>query len=64
VSCCVLGGIHGRPVVLANAALFFISAMVLGNAATRAGSIALWIATSVAGLMALLYGLLLFRGPR
>ena len=60
----VLGGIYGRPIVLANAALFFISTMVLANAAVRLGSVALWVATVVAGFMALAYGLLLFRGPR
>jgi hypothetical protein len=60
----VLGGIYGRPIVLTNTTLYFVSAMVLINAATRGGSIALWVATAVAGVMAFLYGSLMFRGPR
>ena len=59
-----LGGIYGRPIVQANTALYFISATVLVNAATRTGLVSVWIATIAAGLMAFLYGLLLFRGPR
>jgi hypothetical protein len=60
----VLGGIYGRPIVLANTTLYFVSATVLINAATRADSLALWMTTGVAAVMAVLYGLLLFRGPR
>ncbi len=52
----VLGGIYGRPVVMANFALHFISAMTL----LRAGLIVLAIP---AVLLAIVYGLLLFRGP-
>ena len=60
----VLGGIYGRPIVLANTTLYFVSAMVLVNAATQASSVPVWSATVVAAVMALLYGMLLFRGPR
>jgi hypothetical protein len=60
----VLGGIYGRPIVLANATLYFVSAMVLVNAAMRAGSLALTVAALAAAAMATLYGWLLFRGPR
>ena len=59
-----LGGIYGRPIVLANTSLYFISAAVLVNAATRWFGRVVRIATIAAGLMAFLYGLLLFRGPR
>ncbi len=52
----VLGGIHGRPVVMANFALHFISAMTL----LRTGHMVLAIP---AILLAAVYGLLLFRGP-
>lgn len=52
----VLGGIYGRPVVMANATLHFISAMTL----LRTGLIVLAIP---AALLAIVYGLLLFRGP-
>ena len=60
----VLGGIYGRPIVLANTTLYFVSAMVLVNAATRVSSVAVWTAAVVAAVMAFLYGSLLFRGPR
>ena len=60
----VLGGIYGRPIVLANTTLYFVSAMVLINAATRDGSPAISTATAAASVMALLYGWLLFGGPR
>lgn len=60
----VLGGIYGRPVVLANFALYVISALSLvrvvhGNAA----SVWLWPALVVSALLALAYGALLLRGP-
>jgi hypothetical protein len=60
----VLGGIYGRPVVLANFALYVISALSLvrvlhGNAA----SAWLWPAFAVAAVLALAYGALLLRGP-
>ena len=56
----VLGGIYGRPIVLANAALYFISAMVLFDAPKGA---TVWIVFVVAAAMAAAYGALLFRGP-
>lgn len=52
----VLGGIYGRPVVTANAALHFISAMVL----LRTG---LFLVAVPAVVLAIAYCLLLFRGP-
>ena len=60
----VLGGIYGRPVVLANVALYFVSATSLGRAAARgAGPGALWALLAVAAALAAVYGWLLFRGP-
>jgi hypothetical protein len=60
----VLGGIYGRPVVLANLALYFISALsllraLLGGAAPPA----LWLALAPAAALAGAYGALLLRGP-
>jgi hypothetical protein len=60
----VLGGIYGRPIVLANTTLYFVSAMVLVKAASRADLLAIWVAVLVAGAMAFLYGSLLFGRPR
>ena len=60
----LLGGIYGRAVVLTNAALYFISAMVIVKVVTRPEApAALWIITVPIGLLALAYGWLLFRGP-
>jgi hypothetical protein len=60
----VLGGIYGRPVVLANLALYFISAASLLRA-LLAGTApaALWLAVALAGMLAAAYGALLLRGP-
>ncbi len=52
----VLGGIYGRPVVMANFALHFISAMTL----VRTGVMLLAIPALI---LAAVYGVLLFRGP-
>lgn len=59
-----LGGIYGRPVVLANAALYFISATALARAAARGGGpVALWALMVLAAAFAAGYGWLLLRGP-
>ena len=60
----LIGGIHGRPVVLTNFALYFIGALVLLRAAREPGSAAtLWWLATAAALMAVVYGALLVRGP-
>lgn len=60
----LMGGIYSRPIVLANAAFYFIAAMVLFKVVTkRDATAALWIAFAIAAIFALIYGLLLFRGP-
>jgi hypothetical protein len=60
----LLGGIYGRPIVLANLVLHFISAMVILKAAQRAGfPPALSVVAILALMLASAYGLLLFRGP-
>jgi hypothetical protein len=59
-----LGGIYGRPVVLTNAIVYFVSAMVLLKIAMRPGtSTPVVIVTVAFVLFAGLYGWLLFRGP-
>lgn len=60
----VLGGIYGRPVVVANAALYFITAMVLIRvAADRSDAAAFWLMATPAALFAGVYAWLLLRGP-
>lgn len=59
-----LGGIYGRPVVLTNAIVYFVGAMVLLKIVARPGlSIPVVIATILFVIFAALYGWLLFRGP-
>lgn len=60
----VLGGIYARPVVLANGALYLVSALsllrvLLGGAAPRAA----WLLCAPAALLAAAYWALLLRGP-
>lgn len=60
----LLGGIYGRPVVLANVALYVISALslfrpVVGGTASPA----LWAALIPAAILGAVYGALMLRGP-
>ncbi len=60
----VLGGIYGRPVVLANLALYLVSALsLLRVVAGGAAPAAVWGALALAAPLALAYGALLLRGP-
>ena len=60
----LLGGIYGRPVVLTNAMLYFIAAMVLLKVVTRRDAPgALWVLIVPIVLFAAIYCWLLFRGP-
>lgn len=60
----VLGGIYGRPVVLANAALYFVSCTSVLREATKGGAeLGMWVIGIVAAAMTVVYGALLFRGP-
>ena len=60
-----IGGIYGRPVVLANFAFFFITTTTLARFALAVGGgIALWGATGVSGILAALYAQLFFGSPR
>lgn len=60
----VMGGIYGRPVVMPNLILYFVSALVLLRAMTRADHplTLLWLLVPATGLAAS-YGWLLYRGP-
>jgi hypothetical protein len=60
----LLGGIYGRPVVLANAALYFITATTLVEIVV-AGPVptSLWFLFVPSVLLAGVYCWLLFRGP-
>jgi len=60
----VLGGIYGRPIVLANLALYFISTLSLLRALLdRAIPRQLWFVLVPAAVLAVAYGALLLRGP-
>lgn len=61
----LLGGIYGRPVVLANAVLYFVAATVLLKMVTRREApVALWLlVVPIVVFFAGTYGWLLFRGP-
>jgi hypothetical protein len=60
----LLGGIYGRPVVMANFALYFITTMVLVRR-VMSGAVpgGLWLVLVPVALFAIAYGGLLFRGP-
>jgi hypothetical protein len=60
----LLGGIYNRPVVFANATLYFIGTMVVLRAASRSpGETALWVLGVALAIPAVAYAWLLFRGP-
>lgn len=60
----MVGGIYGRAIVSANAAAYFVSAMVMLSAGRRLGFSTSMLAIAIVTLvMAAVYGYLLFRGP-
>ncbi len=60
----LLGGIYGRPVVMSNAAFYFIAAMaLLRHVVGREVPAALWIVAAPVAVLAGVYAWLLFRGP-
>jgi hypothetical protein len=60
----LIGGVYGRPVVMANSALYFISATVIGKAITRTHPTLMHAVTfAICALFAIAYGWLLYRGP-
>jgi hypothetical protein len=59
-----LGGIYGRPVVLANAIVYFVSAIVLLKNVTRQDAPAVVAVFAILfSVLAVAYGWLMFRGP-
>ncbi len=59
----LLGGIHGRPVLLANFALYFIGAMSLVGAVRAGAPWLLWLLCAVMLLLAIAFGVLMRYGP-
>lgn len=60
----IVGGIYGRPTVLANLMLFLVSAFSLAHPARTSGApVALGVFAVLFGVLALVYGMLLLRGP-
>jgi hypothetical protein len=60
----LLGGIYGRPVVYPNFVLFLVSALVLVRVVLRPGMPAvIWLFAAPFFVLAVVYALLLFRGP-
>ena len=59
----VLGGIYNRPLVAGNQAFAVIGALVLIRGLETASPPAAWALTAVLGVGAVLYSVLLFRGP-
>ena len=60
----VLGGIYGRPTVLANFTLYFVSALsLLRGLSTASTPLIVWVVSGAASALAVAYGALLFRGP-
>jgi hypothetical protein len=59
-----LGGIYGRPTVLANLTLYTISALSLLRVLLASPTpLMLWLALALAAVLAAAYGTLLVRGP-
>lgn len=60
----ILGGIYGRPVVYANVMLYVVTATSMFKPLLAVGaSPLLWLVGAPAMVFALVYGVLLFRGP-
>ena len=60
----LLGGIYGRPQVMANLVLHFVGATSLLRVALRGDApAALWVWLVVSSVLAAVYGWLLMRGP-
>ncbi len=60
----LIGGIYGRPMVLANFTLYLVSASSLVHLSMGSGSPAVVMVPAVLfGLLTLVYGMLLLKGP-
>jgi hypothetical protein len=59
-----IGGIHGRPVLIANLSFFFIAATTLGRSALGAGgAVETWVLAGLSVLMAAWFGRFLLFSP-
>jgi len=66
-----IGGIYGRPIVVANLAFFFIAATTFARRAFRAGAgaigrsdLPLWVALAICAALAVAYARYMFTSPR
>jgi hypothetical protein len=60
----LLGGIYGRPIVLANFAFYLVTATGLVRPLlSRAAVPWLWVVAAPASVLAVVYAALMFRGP-
>ncbi|MDX1420410.1 MAG: hypothetical protein R3181_10630 [Rubricoccaceae bacterium] len=60
----ILGGVYGRPVVVANGVLYFVGAASLVRALLDGDAVpGLWALAALMATLAAAYGFLLFRGP-
>jgi hypothetical protein len=59
-----IGGIHGRPVLLANFAYFVAASMTLTRQALHSVAGPAWLAAGVTGVLAVGFALRLFRPPK
>lgn len=60
----IIGGIYARPTVLANFGLYLVSAFSLAHPLAHGGALpAMRVLCLVFGALALVYGMLLVRGP-
>jgi hypothetical protein len=60
-----IGGIYGRPLVIANLAHAASAALLLGKAAGRVGfPVAVMVPLGIYALLAVGFGIALFSGPR
>ena len=57
----MLGGVYGRPLVNMNLLMYFIGALALAKGGT--GTLVASLLTAPMSLFALVYGVVLLRGP-
>lgn len=59
----IIGGAFMRPLVSANMMHYLVAVLVLWKGPPRRDSMLVWTATIVVGLLAIVYGALLMKGP-
>ena len=58
-----IGGLYGRPVVVANLAFFFIATTTLGRHARDTGSGTAWVLAAIVAVLAVWFGRFLLYPP-